>query len=273
MSYPLWYNDLPMAEFLKKVGNLKLYIRKDKEDTASFFAKDIARKLREFHNEERRDVLFLSSGGSAFDVLDGIDEKVISPYLTIGVLDERFDPSNKTSNYAQLRKTAFYKRAVARGCRLIDTSTKNGQTEEVLADFYETELRSWRALHPKGIIMATMGVAPDGHTAGIMPFPEDPERFHALFDDGKHWVVPYDATGKNPDPRRVTTTLTFLRQIDIVGVFMVDAKKGPIFRELIAGDNYADLPGCIIKTLPRGAVYVSADLVRAAGYAAPGKYS
>ena len=257
---------------MKQIGNLKLYIRKDKEDAANFFAKDISRKLKEFRDIERRNVLFLSSGGSALGVLDRIEEDAIAPYLTIGIFDERYDPSNRTSNYAQLRKTDFYKRAVSRGCRLIDTSTQKGQTQVELADYYENELRGWRARHPRGAIMATMGIALDGHTAGIMPFPENPERFHELFER-ERWIVPYDTEGKNPFRLRVTTTFTFLRYIDLIGIYLVGAEKGPMFQKLMEGDNYAEFPGRIIKTLPRGAVYTDAALIIAAGYAVPGKFS
>jgi 6-phosphogluconolactonase/glucosamine-6-phosphate isomerase/deaminase len=261
-----------MAEYLKSVGNLKLYIRKDEASAADFFAKDISRKLKEFHEVERRDVLFLSSGGSALSVLDHIDQSVIGPYLTIGIFDERYDPSNKTSNYAQLRKTAFYRRAVQGGCRLIDTSTGRGQTEGELADFYEHELRSWRARHPRGAIMATMGIAIDGHTAGIMAFPEDPERFHELFER-ERWIVAYDTGDKNPFRLRVTTTFTFLRYIDLIGIYLVGAEKGPMFSRLMSGDDCTKLPGRIIKTLPRGAVYTDAALIAGAGYAVPSKVS
>ncbi|OGZ08238.1 MAG: hypothetical protein A3D65_02700 [Candidatus Lloydbacteria bacterium RIFCSPHIGHO2_02_FULL_50_13] len=262
-----------MAEYLKSVGNLKLYIRKDKEDAASFFAKDISRKLKEFRDVERRDVLFLSSGGSALGVLDRIDESAIGPYLTIGIFDERYDPSNKTSNYAQLRKTAFYNRVVSRGCRLIDTTTQKGQTQAELADYYENELRSWRARHPRGAIMATMGIAlDDGHTAGIMPFPEDSARFRELFER-ERWIVPYDTEDKNPFRLRVTTTLTFLRYIDLVGIYLVGAEKGVMFKKLMEGDDYTVFPGRIVKTLPRGAVYTDAALIAAAGYAVPNKFT
>lgn len=261
-----------MAEFLKTVGNLKLYVRKDKEDAASFFAKDISRKLKEFRDVERRDVLFLSSGGSALGALDRIDEHVIGPYLTIGIFDERYDPSNKTSNYAQLRKTAFYNRAVSRGCRLIDTTTQKGQTPGDLADYYEHELRNWRARHPRGAIMATMGIALDGHTAGIMPFPEDPTRFHDLFERDR-WIVAYDTEGKNPFRLRATATFTFLRYVDLIGIYLVGAEKGSMFRKLMDGGDYTELPGRIIKTLPRGAVYTDAALMSAAGYATPNKFS
>ncbi len=260
-----------MPQFLKSVGNLKLYIRKDKEDAADFFAKDISRKLREFRDVERRDVLFLSSGGSALGVLDRIDERVIAPYLTIGIFDERFDPTNRTSNYAQLRKTDFYKRAVQHGCRLIDTSTQRGQTKEALADYYENELRSWRARHPRGAIMATMGIALDGHTAGIMPFPEDPLRFHELFE-GERWIIAYDAAGKNAFPYRVTTTFTFLRHVDIVGIYLVGEEKGEVFRKMMEGVDLAEMPARIIKSLPRGALYTDASLIRKAGYTLPNKF-
>ncbi len=261
-----------MAEYLKQIGNLKLYIRKNSEDAADFFAKDISRKLKEFHEVERRDVLFLSSGGSALGVLDRIDTSVIGPYLTIGIFDERYDPSNKTSNYMQLRKTAFYQRAVSGGCRLIDTSTQKGQTQAELAEYYENELRSWRVRHPRGAIMATMGIALDGHTAGIMPFPENPAHFHELFE-GERWIIQYDTEHKNPFHLRVTTTFTFLRYIDLIGIYLVGAEKGSMFRKLMDGNDYVEIPGRIIKTLPRGAVYTDAALIASAGYAVPNKFS
>lgn len=259
-----------MAEYLKLVGNLKAYIRKDRQDTAVFFAKDISRKLKEFRDVERRDVLFLSSGGSALSALDRIDDEAIGPYLTIGIFDERFDEHGRSINYAQLRKTDFYKKAVARGCRLIDTSTRRGESKEMLADFYENELRRWRIDHPRGAIMATMGVALNGHTAGIMPYPEDPQKFSQLFEQ-ERWIIAYDARGKDPFPLRVTTTLTFLRQVDLVGIFVVGKEKGAMFTKLMHGDEVAEIPGRIIKTLPRGAIYLDRSLVGAAGYAIPVK--
>lgn len=246
------------------IGRLKLFVRNDAEETRRFFAEDITRKLKKFL-DEKRDVLFLTSGGSALGVLDRIDESVLTPGVTIGIFDERWDPTNKTSNYAQVRKTQFYLQAVSRGCRLIDTATAKGQSQDELADFYERELRVWRERHPSGVILATIGVAIDGHTAGIMPFPEDPERFTALFE-GERWIVAYDATGKNPYPFRVTTTFKFLRMVDLVGVFLIGQDKGEIFRKLLEEGSLAEIPGRIIKELPRGAVYVDLPLVRAAGF-------
>lgn len=259
-----------MAEMLKSVGNLRLYVKQNSEEARRFFAKDISRKLREFRDVERRDVLFLSSGGSSIGVLDLIDEDVIGPYLTIGIFDERYDPSNKTSNYAQLRKTDLYKRAVQKGCRLIDTTTQKDQSMDELADYYENELRGWRARHPRGAIMATIGVAEDGHMAGIMPHPEDKARFHDLFER-ERWIIAYDAAEKNPYRYRITTTFTFLRHVDIVGIYLVGKEKGMMFKRLMEGDDTSEIPGRIIRTLPRGAVYADRELLQSAGYAVPSR--
>ena len=253
-----WYNIFVIKND-KRIGHLKLYVRKDKEDTANFFANDISRKLKEFRDVEGRDVLFLSSGGSAFSVLDRIQDDVIGPYLTIGLLDERFDPENKITNYAQLRKTLFFKKAVQRGCRLIDTSTKKGQTMEELATYYELEIRRWREQHPKGAIIATIGMGPDGHTAGIMSFPEDINKFHDLFE-GEQFIVAYDAHEKSTLRFRVTATITFLRYVDIVGVFIVGKEKGKMLHEVLENKDLFKYPGSIIKTLARGAVYLDKEV-------------
>lgn len=260
-----------MSRIIKKVGNLKLAIHETAPLAVHFFAKDITDTLRRFQKEENRDVLFLSSGGSALLALDSVDESVISPQLTIGILDERFDPSNKVSNYMQLRKTEFYKHAVARGCRLIDTSTKEGQTPEELADFFEKELREWRSAHTDGVIFATMGIGPDGHTAGMMSFSDNHKQFQRLFE-GSRFIVSYDAGEKNQYPKRITATISFLRQLDAVSVFIVGANKGPIFRKLIESDDYREIPGCIMKSLPHGTVHVDAAVMRAANYPLPEEY-
>jgi 6-phosphogluconolactonase/glucosamine-6-phosphate isomerase/deaminase len=248
----------------KRIGNLRVYVRRDKKEILDFFAADISRKLKEFRDTERRDVLFLTSAGSALSVLDLIDIEVIGPYLTIGIFDECYDPTNQRSNYMALRRTKFFTRAVARGCRLIDTSTKQGQTQEELADYYEQELRTWRARHPRGVIVATMGIARNGHTSGIAPYPDDPKRFHDLFES-ERWITSYDATGRHIYPKLITTTFTFLRYVDMVGVFLVGKEKGEMFKELLSGDDCAVMPGRIIMTLPRGAVYTDTACAIAAG--------
>ena len=57
----------------------------------------------------------------------------------------------------------------------------------------------------------TQGIGPDGHTVGIMPFPENPARFGELFENETVWVAGYDARGKSQYPLRATVTIPFLR--------------------------------------------------------------
>ena len=101
-------------------------------------------------------------------------------------------------------------------------------------------------------------------TAGIVPFPDDPDTFHSLFESDR-WITFHDATGRDPFPKRITTTFTFLRYVDMVGVFLVGEEKGEMFRELLAGEDRAAMPGRIILSLPRVAIYTDESLLHAAG--------
>ena len=108
----------------------------------------------------------------------------------------------------------FAKAAKKQGCAFIDTSVKKNRTRTQLAEYFEQQLKNWRKINPNGIIMATIGMGPDGHIAGIMPFPENKALSNKLFN-GKKWVADYDTTGKNPFAQRITATITFLKQVDI----------------------------------------------------------
>jgi len=151
----------------EKIGRLKLHIHKDKEEAVGHAGLDLSDFLEE-HKD--KDLLFLVSGGSSFSMLEGIPKYVLGKNITISVLDERYDQTNENNNFSQLKKTKFYERAKHAGCHFIDTSVKEGQTQEELADFFEESLRKWLKEHIDGKIIATAGVGADAHTAGIMPF-------------------------------------------------------------------------------------------------------
>ena len=70
-----------------------------------------------------------------------------------------------------------------------------------------------------------MGVGKDGHTAGVMPFPESKKLFEDLFLD-QEWVASFDATGKSEHKLRFTTTLTFIKkQVDHAVVYVQGKDK------------------------------------------------
>ncbi len=242
---------------IRKTGKLRINIFKDKAEATRQVADDISCYLSDTKKGGRK-VLFLSSGGSSLAILDFIPDDILGDYLTIGVLDERYDREGKNNNFSQLSRTGFYRKAMKSGCAFIDTGVRPGQTQQALADYFEGKLREWRKNNPDGEIIATIGIGPDGHTSGIMPIPEDKNRFNALFN-GERWVTAYDAAGKTPYPERVTTTNTFLKLINRAFVFAVGREKADALRSMQEDRPVSEVPAAILKEL-RGDMYIDREL-------------
>ncbi len=241
----------------RTIGNLRINIFKDKAEASRQVADDISRYLSDAQRGVRK-VLFLSSGGSSLAILDFIPDDIPGDYLTIGVLDERYNREGENNNFFQLSRTGFYKKAIESGCAFIDTRVRPGQTRNSLADYFEGELREWKKNNPDGEIIASIGIGPDGHTSGIMPFPEDKDRFEYLFN-GERWVVAYDAAGKTPYPERVTTTNTFLKLINRAFVFAVGREKADALRGMRGDRPVSEVPAGVLKEL-RGNMYIDREL-------------
>ena len=161
-----------------------------------------------------RDVptLLMLAGGSALSLLSLVGTAEIGGNLTIAMSDERFSQDPKINNFAQLTETDFYKEASNHGANFIDSRPRGGETLAGFGKRIEHEMRKWKDENPKGKSIATFGIGEDGHTAGIMPFPENPSRFEELFESAD-WYSAYDASGKNPHALRTTTTMTFIRKM------------------------------------------------------------
>jgi 6-phosphogluconolactonase/glucosamine-6-phosphate isomerase/deaminase len=114
-------------------------------------------------------VLLLLSGGSAFSFLAEVSETVLDERITLGVLDERYDLDPAINNFAQLSQLSFFARAVEGGCSFIDTRVEAGESLVDMALRYDLAIKSWRRQNPEGVVVATLGLGIDGHTAGIMP--------------------------------------------------------------------------------------------------------
>ena len=175
----------------------------------------------------RRPLLLMLSGGSALELLAGINMQNIGRHVTLAVLDERYHTDPAVNNFSQVSATEFYRRAEKRGVDYIDTRVKPSDTLKRFAARFDKRLHTWKKQNPKGIVIAIQGIGPDGHTAGIMPYPENPRKFKRLFDDEHVWAVGYNATRIKTDyPFRVTVTLPFLREkIDKSLVYATGANK------------------------------------------------
>lgn len=182
-----------------------------------------------------RPVLMLVSGGSALTVLDAC--RAVPSHATVGMLDDRFSRDASINTFAALERSAFFANAHAQHASFIDTRPSTDDTHETFTARVKREIENWRQTYTDGLTIATMGMGPDGHTAGIMPFPEDPERFALLFEDPRELVVGYDATGKNPYPLRTTVTLPFLRSVDHALAYVTGEGKRPAFARVLADDG------------------------------------
>ncbi len=235
-----------------------MHIASEKEEVTRQAAQKLS-SILQIYAREKIPVLFLVSGGSAFALLDGVDPSVFGPYLTIGVLDERYSEDPMVNNFSQLMKTHFYGTARSAGCPFIDTRLLQSETQEALRMRFEKALKQWRQDHAEGKIVITQGMGPDGHTSGVLPFSEDERGFIDTFNNPDHWTAAYDAAGKNPYPLRVTTTLSFLRQVDASILFVCGADKKEALKKVLAHEgSLAQTPARIINDMPQ--VFVFTDI-------------
>lgn len=198
--------------------------------------------------------LLLFSGGSALSIVDAIDPGLLGPHITIAVLDERVGVDEADLNFYMLKQTLFFEHVLQHGVNVISPGSKLNETVEAQAARMERALRAWRQEHADGVIIITQGVGSDGHTAGIMPYPDDMAQFDTLFNQPHQWVVGYNSFDKNEFPERVTVTVPFLiEQVDHSVVFVVGEHKQGVLERVM------DTQGLLNK-LPAGVIHQMKDV-------------
>ena len=215
---------------------------------AQAMGEEISRVLSVYKQEEKPVLLFLS-GGTAFSPLEYIPPKMLSGMVTLTTLDERYAPSGLNSNFVALSRTSFFKNAQMEGVQVIDTCVLAGESQKELADRIDADVRAWMIEHPNGVLLAVAGVGADGHTAGMMPYPEDRVKFAELFE-GERLFVAYDASGKNQFPLRVTATMTLLRKLNHAFLYARGEEKREALRRMKAEGVLAECPARIFQEIP-----------------------
>jgi 6-phosphogluconolactonase/glucosamine-6-phosphate isomerase/deaminase len=197
---------------------------------------------------QKHPVLLLLSGGSALLMLDHIDVSLLSGNLTITTLDERFSEDPQISNFKQIEATEFYASAIKNDAQTISTTIFSGETLEEAGERFEHALRAWKQNNPDGVIIATMGIGPDGHTAGLFPHQK------GIDFSSTAWVCAYEVPPEvNQYAKRFSVAYTFLRTcVNEVIVYAVGEDKRAIVEKIQQPDcRLEDIPACIIGELQR----------------------
>jgi 6-phosphogluconolactonase/glucosamine-6-phosphate isomerase/deaminase len=197
--------------------------------------------------------LLMLSGGSALAMLEHVPARALRQNLTITTLDERYSIDPKVNNFNQIITTEFYQLAQAQNVSEISTLIENDETFAQAAKRFELALQNWRATHPQGVIIATMGVGTDGHTSGIFPNSTTPKT--------SDWVMTERLINTTHTcPERISVTPLFLReQVSEAISYIVGEQKRDVLQQLKQPDcSPAVMPACIIKEMR--AVTIVTDL-------------
>ncbi|HEY4479805.1 MAG TPA: 6-phosphogluconolactonase [Candidatus Paceibacterota bacterium] len=190
------------------------------------------------HKYKTKPILLMVSGGSALKILNHTIADTFGSKITVTVLDERFSSDPAVNNFLQIAISEFYEQAKKNNVNFLITVPLPNEHIQDIADRWQFDIRLWLANHPGGKVVALMGMGEDGHTAGIMPYPENEWIFNELFEDENKWVVAYDALSKNQHPQRITTTTHFLKHvIDEAILFVTGEQKKEMLRRALAPDG------------------------------------
>lgn len=212
---------------------------------------------------EGKHILLLFSGGSALALVDHIHPKILSNKHTISVLDERYTLNETESNFSILTHTSFFKQAIKNGAQVIDPRPQEGEPIEKTAMRFDLALKHWHVLHRDGVVIATMGIGPDGHTSGILPMPEDTRTFAKYFLDEKLCAVGYKTTPeKNPFTDRITTTITYLtRHIEHAVVFATGTQKRETLKAVLANtETTSSIPAMVLQKMKQVDLFTDLSL-------------
>lgn len=192
-----------------------------------------ARLIKEL--QKGMNVLWLLSGGSnippSVAIMDSIPNELTSK-LTIMLIHERFGrPGHPDSNWQQFKQHGFN----PKNATLIEVLLGNATFEETIQHYNNITAE---AFSDNDILIAQLGMGPDGHIAGILP--------HSPAAQTTRLVVGYD---KEPY-QRLTLTLSAMEMMDAIYVLAYGKQKQAALHKLHAvGLAAEDQPAQYLKQL------------------------
>lgn len=187
-------------------------------------------------------VLWVTCGGSnihaAVQVMDSISNE-LTPNLTIMLSDERYgEVGHADSNWEQLMQAGFNPWQA----QLIPTLQPGTSLEETVRGYNQAVQQ---AMTSNQIIIAQLGIGPDGHIAGILPH-----------SGAAHEEINLVAGYVSTPFTRITMTFNALRHITAAYVFAFGGTKNQALRSLHdLSLPLGDQPVQILKEIPEAYVY------------------
>jgi 6-phosphogluconolactonase/glucosamine-6-phosphate isomerase/deaminase len=198
-------------------------------------------------------VLLLLSGGSVLETLKYIKVDNLGPNITIAMLDERFSRDKKINNFLQFSQSSFYKKAISKSCHLLGSIPNEN---ELLNDFgqrLEKNILNWFNNNKKGRVIGVFGIGEDGHTAGIMPYPENKERFNYLFNNPTKMMVGYEINKSQEmykHNERITITIPFIKKyIKCCIIYAIGENKRKAIQSVLNEDDIYKTPASILNNI------------------------
>lgn len=253
-------------------NNMSITLHSCPSSAEAVYRSAVALALRlETSLKANKPILLLLSGGSALKILDAIvalpefesAKELLSPRLTVGMLDERFDRDPKVNNFSQFMQSGLYKECESAKTPFIDTRVMTDESQVDYAARWNLIVTKWIQNNPDGEIVITQGIGPDGHTSGILPFPENPQLFEKLFNSSDRHIAGYDGAGKNQYPLRVTATFPLLKKVSHSILFACGGDKITALTNALdihSDKSFAEVPARIIQEMKEVQMFTDADV-------------
>lgn len=212
------------------------------------------RQLQQLLVDNSEPLLFLSSGGSALHLLDVLESLKDAHHITFSVLDDRYTTDPQGSNLQQFLSHPGVQQAIAQGACTLPLSVDLTRSIELNARTWSEAITQWKADHPTGRVVATIGIGADNHTYGVLPFPDESsfrQTFHT--DD---WYVGYHARIDTPYPDRITPNPLAHPFIDVGIIYAVGIEKRNAIMAVIEGTGSVwNTPALLLRNLPSATLY------------------
>lgn len=216
-------------------------------------------------------VLLLVSGGSALELLkEGMDDSSLpeGERLTICALDDRVYNDPEINTYQRITANNSYSlisQAKAHGAKFIGTAMQEGEKGPfAVGKRVNDEVIQWLGGHPDGEIIATIGMGPDGHTAGV--FPDNTRKFmREERMTGGQIVANYYAPeivshDVNEYARRVSATRMLLKKAKGIALVVGAEKQKLLARVLsqeLTDENINELPALLWRDMRELSIFTS----------------